>query len=57
MAPSVQRSLTGIELLSDLSPEQLVGLERSTRWRLYHAKEQILDRESTGTEVFFVFGG
>ncbi len=57
MAPSVQRSLTGIKILADLSPEQLVGFERSTRWRRYRAKEQILDRESTGTDVYFVVDG
>ena len=51
------KSLAVCELLSDLSPEQITELERRSRWRTYAPKEQILDRESEGTDVYFVVDG
>ena len=52
-----QRDLAGIELLSDLSPKQLADVEKRCRWRSYQAREQILDREGGGTDVYFVVEG
>ncbi len=57
MPQDSQRGLAGIELLSDLSPDQVADFEKRCRWRSYRAREQILDRESGGTDVYFVVEG
>lgn len=54
---SFRKSLAGIGLLSEVSPAQLADLERGSQWRRYHAKEQIFDSESEGTELYFVVEG
>ena len=46
-----------IELLSDLSKSVLAHSAKSCRWRSYGANEQIIDRQSEATEVFFVVEG
>ena len=50
-------SLAGIELLSELSSENLATLEKRVRFRRYEAKELIFDLESGGTEVYFIVKG
>ena len=46
-----------IELLCDLSKSVLSDTAKSCRWRSYSANEQIIDRQSEATEVFFVVEG
>ncbi len=57
MARSSTRSLAGIELLAELPPDDIAKLEQLSGRRNYAAKEQILDRLSEGTDVFFVVNG
>ena len=57
MGETVRKSLAGVALLAELSPERLAALERNCRWRGYAAKEMIFDLESEGTEVYFVVDG
>ena len=49
--------LGGIELLCDLSKSVLSHTAKNCRWRSYSANEQIIDRQSEATEVFFVVEG
>jgi len=50
-------SLAGIALLCDL-PKELLGVAaKNCRWRNYGAHEQIIDRQSEATDVFFVVDG
>ena len=46
-----------IGLLCDLSKSVLSDTAKSCRWRSYSANEQIIDRQSEATEVFFVLEG
>ena len=57
MRETVRKSLAGVALLAELSPERLAALERNCGWRRYAAKEMIFDLESEGTEVYFVVDG
>ncbi|MCH9019086.1 MAG: Crp/Fnr family transcriptional regulator [Proteobacteria bacterium] len=57
MGETIRKSLAGVALLAELSPERLAALERNCRWRRYAAKEMIFDLESEGTEVYFVVDG
>ena len=51
------RGLTGIELLSELSEDEINALEKNVRWRNYKAGEQIMDRASDNRDVFLVADG
>jgi CRP-like cAMP-binding protein len=51
------RGLTNIDLLSDLSEEEIQTLEKTVRWRSYKAGEQIMDRSSDNRDVFMVVDG
>ncbi len=51
------RGLTGIELLSELSEDEIKALEKNVRWRNYKAGEQIMDRASDNRDVFLVADG
>ncbi len=51
------RSLAGIELLADLGPEELAAVETACRWKRYLPHQQIIDRESKSSDVFFVAEG
>ncbi len=57
MSDNVKGSLSAIELLSDLSETKLVELGQSCGWRHYSAHEQIIDRQSETTDVFFIAEG
>ena len=51
------QSLSQIKLLSDLPGEALKQLEKRCSWRTYSPHEQIIDRQSTTRDVYFIAGG
>ncbi len=57
MAETFTKSLAGIELLSEIMPERMSELERTARWRRCRAKELVFDKQSSGTEVYFIVEG
>lgn len=57
MADGSGSSLAGIDLLSDLSAKELRSLEKSCRWKRYSFHEQIIDRQSDTSDVFFLVKG
>lgn len=50
-------NLATIDLLSDLPQTALESAAKNCRWRNYSAHEQIIDRQSEATDVFFVIDG
>ncbi len=50
-------SLDGIQILEGLSPDVTQALVRACVWRRYADHEQIIDRQSETTDVFFVIDG
>jgi len=50
-------SLSEINLLSDLSDDERAEIEQQCSWRHYSSQEQILDRQSDTSDVFFVTEG
>ncbi len=57
MAEQSECRLDTIRLFADLEPEVINDVERHCRWREYAANENILDRDSEGSDVFFVVRG
>ena len=57
MADQDAASLDGIALLCDLPQPALQAAAKNCRWRSYGANEQIIDRQSEATDVFFVREG
>jgi len=57
MADGDAGNLAGITLLCDLPPDELERAAKNSRWRNYGAQEQIIDRQSEATDVFFVVDG
>lgn len=57
MATDPLDRLAGIELLSGLSRTARQSLEKRCRWRNVAAQEQIIDRQSTSTDVYFIVEG
>lgn len=57
MAEKETASLGGIRILEGLSDKVLADLERAATWRRYTDHEQIIDRQSDSTDVFFVVEG
>jgi len=51
------RSLANIELFESLAPAALAQLERRCLWQRWHAGEQIIDRETQSTDVYFIVRG
>lgn len=49
--------LAGIGLLSDMEMSARERLARQCRWKRYGGHEQIIDRQSEGTEICFVVEG
>ena len=49
--------LASIELLQGLSGDNMRSLEKRCRWRRYKTGEQILDKDSSGRDVYFVSEG
>ena len=57
MADQGAANLEGISLLCDLPQHALQAAAKNCRWRNYGANEQIIDRQSEATDVFFVREG
>jgi CRP/FNR family transcriptional regulator, cyclic AMP receptor protein len=49
--------LSGVCLLGELSAERLTSVEQACRYKRFAAQEQIVDRDSATTDVFFVVRG
>lgn len=56
IAPN-DRTLDGIELLSEAPPDVVRRLEDSCRWFVCEANQIIVDRDDESTEVFFITSG
>jgi len=54
---SEKESLSNIDLLSGLKPTDLKAIVESCSFKAYSAQEQIIDRQSESTDVFFVISG
>jgi CRP-like cAMP-binding protein len=50
-------TLATVELLSSLTAEERKAIERRCRWKRFAKDEQIIDRETDSTDVYFVAGG
>lgn len=50
-------TLSGIGLLQGLDPKELESLEKGCSWRRYADHEQIIDRQSGTTDVYFIADG
>lgn len=50
-------SLDGIRILEGLVPDTIQALVKACVWRRYADHEQIIDRQSESTDVFFVIDG
>ncbi len=57
MAEADPKLLEGVELLKGLKPTDLAKLEEYCRYKKFAAGEQIFDRQSQTTDVFFVVQG
>jgi CRP/FNR family cyclic AMP-dependent transcriptional regulator len=57
MSENVKGDLSGIDLLNGLSDSELQDLGQLCGWRQYTAQEQIIDRQSDTTDVFFIVEG
>jgi len=52
-----ERTLDGIELLSEAPPKVVQRLEQSCRWFVCEPNQIIVDRDDESTEVFFITKG
>ena len=50
-------SLSNVELLSELKPAELKKIEKQVVFKKFTAQEQIIDRQSETSDVFFVVEG
>lgn len=57
MTQGSKHSLAAVALLSDLSADDLAEVEGVSKWRRYRANEQVFDRLSDGTDIYFVANG
>jgi CRP/FNR family transcriptional regulator, cyclic AMP receptor protein len=57
LSETAEHTLKGIELFSALDEDQLATVESHCRWRLFASHQQIIDRESSSRDVFFVISG
>ncbi len=57
MSTKEMENLSNIDLLSELKPAELKKVEESCSFKHYTAQEQIIDRQSESTDVFFVLDG
>lgn len=53
----VTDALTDIQLLSELSPDEVEVIEKNCRWKTYGVNEQIIDQHSDSRDIFFVADG
>ena len=57
MSDSETSSLGEIRILDGISRQAIAELEKACKWRRYADHEQIIDRQSDSTDVFFVVEG
>jgi CRP-like cAMP-binding protein len=57
MSETASGTLAGVNLLAPLAPAERQAVERRCRWRRFTAGEQIIDRETESTDVYFVVQG
>ncbi|MBC8339910.1 MAG: Crp/Fnr family transcriptional regulator [Alphaproteobacteria bacterium] len=57
MSAQETENLSGIDLLEGLDAGALKKLEEACSFRRYTAQEQIIDRQSDSTDVFFIISG
>ncbi len=57
MGEAESHSLSGIQLLEDLSERELASLERLCAWRQHAPHEKIIDRHADSRDIFFVVKG
>ena len=57
MSEQELENLFGIELLSELDSGDLKKIEKACSFKRYADQEQIIDRQSETTDVFFVISG
>lgn len=50
-------TLANVELLSTLTPAERQAVERRCRWKRFAKDEQIIDRETDSTDVYFIAAG
>jgi CRP/FNR family cyclic AMP-dependent transcriptional regulator len=56
-AKTTAENLANVELLSPLTPAERKAIERRCRWKHFTRDEQIIDRETDSTDVYFIAGG
>lgn len=57
LAEKDSATLGGVRILAGVDPSELESMERVCTWRRYTDHEQIIDRQSDSTDVFFVVEG
>ena len=57
MSDTASGSLAGVGLFDGLDEAELDDLKKACSWRRYTGNEQIIDRQSDSTDVFFVIEG
>ncbi len=57
MTGAGDHSLREVPLLTSMEPYAREAIERQCRWRNFKADEQIIDRQSTNRDVYFVTSG
>lgn len=56
-AKATAENLGNVELLSTLTPAERQAIEKRCRWKRFAKDEQIIDRETDSTDVYFVASG
>jgi CRP/FNR family transcriptional regulator, cyclic AMP receptor protein len=57
LVEAVENSLGGVDLFAALNKDELAKVESRCRWRRFAPHQQIIDRESSSRDVFFVISG
>jgi CRP/FNR family transcriptional regulator, cyclic AMP receptor protein len=57
MSEGQRGNLSSVKLLNDLSATEVAELEQLCSWRHYSSQEQIIDRQSDTTDIFFISDG
>ena len=57
MADFDEKTLKGVTLFSSLNEKERRAVESSCRWRRFQPHQQIIDRENTSSDVFFIISG
>jgi CRP/FNR family transcriptional regulator, cyclic AMP receptor protein len=57
MRANSDNRLEGIPLLASLNRDELIDVARRCRWRRYRPHEQVVDRDSTDSDIYFVVSG